>query len=217
MKVLFLLLAIAVSAAAWGGEQSISRVLGSIDIGANQSAGKLSSVNGAIEVGAHSTVASMDTVNGHLRLGAGSSADSMSTVNGGVTLETQAHVKGAVTTVNGSLLLAAGVEVGGALSNVNGDVTVDGAHVIGELRTESGSIETRHGARLDGGIHVGSNRNNWGFFGRSTPRIVIGPGTLVGPLTFEREVTLYISDRAVVNGKIEGAQAMRFSGDTPPN
>ena len=198
MKVLFLLLAIAVSAAAWGGEQSISRVLGSIDIGANQSAGKLSSVNGAIEVGAHSTVASMDTVNGHLRLGAGSSADSMSTVNG-------------------SLLLAAGVEVGGALSNVNGDVTVDGAHVIGELRTESGSIETRHGARLDGGIHVGSNRNNWGFFGRSTPRIVIGPGTLVGPLTFEREVTLYISDRAVVNGKIEGAQAMRFSGDTPPN
>ena len=217
MKVLLLMIALGFCAPVSGAEQSVSRVLGSIDIGANQSAGNLSSVNGAIEVGSNSTVAGIDTVNGHLRRGAGSSADSMTTVNGSVTLDADAKVKGAVSTVNGSLLLAPGVEVGGALSNVKGDVTVDGAHVVGELRTESGSVETRHGARLDAGIHVGNNRHNWGLFGRSTPRIVIGPDTVVGPLTFERKVTLYISDRALVNGKIEGAQAVRFSGEKPPN
>ncbi len=217
MKATFLLLAIAFSMPAWGSGAPVSKVLRSIDVGANQIAGKLSSVNGGIEVGAHSNVEEMDTVNGHLRLGADSTATSMSTVNGSVTLDAGAKVKGAVATANGSLTLATGAEVGGTLTNVNGDVMIDGAHVVGMLETQSGSIETRHGARLDGGLEVGKNDNNWQLFGHSEPRIVIGPGTVVGgALTFKRKVTLYISDTATVSGAIVGAVAVRYSGEAAP-
>lgn len=217
MKAIFLLLAIAFSMPASSAAASVSKVLGSIDISANQTAGTLSSVNGGIDVGAHSTVEGMDTVNGHLRLGEGSTATSMTTVNGSVTLDAGAKVKGAVETVNGSLTLGPGAEVGGTLGNVNGDVTIDGAHVVGLLKTESGSIETRHGARLDSGLAVGKNEHNWGLAGHSTPRIVIGPDTVVGgALKFERKVNLYISDRAIVKGAIEGAAPVRYSGETAP-
>ena len=217
-KAMFLTLAIAVSMPATGADTSVSKVLGSIDIGANQTAGTLSTVNGGIDVGAHSTVEAMDTVNGHLHLGASSTAASMTTVNGGVTLDADAKVKGSVDTVNGSLKLGTGAEVGGTVENVNGDVTIDGAHVVGTLKTKTGSIETRHGARLDAGLTVGKDENNWSLMGHSTPRIVIGPGTVVGgPLKFERKVKLYVSDRAVVKGAIEGAEAVRYSGETAPN
>jgi hypothetical protein len=37
-----------------------------------------------------------------------------------------------------------------------------------------------------------------------------------GPLKFERKVNLFVSDRAVVNGPIEGAVAVHYSGDTAP-
>lgn len=209
--------AFAFASPAHGTEGSVSKVLGSIDIGADRTVGKLETVNGGIEVGPRSSAESLETVNGHLRLGAGASADSLTTVNGGITLDANAHVKGAVETVNGSLNLAAGAEVGGTLENVNGDVMIDGAHVVGRLRTQTGSVETRNGARLDAGLLVGKNDNNWGLFGHSTPRIVIGPGTVIGgPLKFERKVDLFISDRAVVKGAIEGATPVRYTGDKPP-
>ena len=47
--------------------------------------------------------------------------------------------------------------------------------------------------------------------------IVIGPGATVnGELRFEREVNLYVSNRASV-GSVTGATAIPFSGDLPPN
>jgi hypothetical protein len=48
------------------------------------------------------------------------------------------------------------------------------------------------------------------------PRIVIGPGAVVeGPLRFEREVRLYVSDKATV-GPVTGATAIAFTGAQPP-
>lgn len=205
----------AVPAAA--AERSVSRVLGSIDIAANDTVGSVSTVNGAIEIGPHASAANVDTVNGHLRLGAGASANSLSTVNGGITLEQDAHVKGGVSTVNGGLHLTSGAEVGGTLSNVNGDVLLIGAHVAGVLSTNTGSIQVMNGTRLDGGIHIERTEHNWGIFGWRTPRVVIGPGAVVaGPLTFDRKVVLYVSDRAVVTGAIAGATPIRYSGNLAP-
>ena len=217
MKAKFLLLALALTSSTAAAEESVSRVLGSIDIEPNRTVANVSTVNGAIEIGAHANVAAVDTVNGHLRLGAGAKADSMSTVNGHVTLETGAQVKGKVTTVNGSMELAPGSEVGAELQNVNGDFTIDAAHVAGRLHTSTGSMTIEHGARIDGGILVDEGHHNWTLFGPGTPRIVIGPGAVIGgPLKFERKVNLFVSDQAVLQGPIEGAVAVRYSGDTAP-
>jgi hypothetical protein len=79
----------------------------------------------------------------------------------------------------------------------------------------TGSLEIGPDARVDGGIHVGrDNSSDSGH--RVTPRIVIGPGSVVkGTLKFERPVELYVSDRASI-GPVEGATAIKFSGDHPP-
>ena len=46
--------------------------------------------------------------------------------------------------------------------------------------------------------------------------VVIGPGAVVqGTLKFEREVKLLVSDRAKI-GVVEGATAIKFSGEHPP-
>lgn len=217
MRRMLLLLALGLASPAMGADQSVSRVLGSIDIAADRTVGDVSTVNGGIEIGPHASVAAVATVNGHLRLGAGATADSMTTVNGSVTLEAAAQVKGTVSTVNGHLELAPGADVGGDLGNVNGDVTINGAHVAGRLRTSTGSIETIHGAHIDGGILVQDGQQNWGLLGWGTPRIVIGPGSVIGgTLRFDRKVKLYISDRAVLTGTIEGAVPTKFSGEKAP-
>jgi len=46
-------------------------------------------------------------------------------------------------------------------------------------------------------------------------RVVIGPGAVVkGTLSFQREVKLYVSDRATI-GPVEGATVNKFSGEHP--
>ena len=73
-------------------------------------------------------------------------------------------------------------------------------------------------ARVDGGILVHKpDSNSWFHFGIDhTPVVTIGPGATVnGTLKFEREVKLYVSDKAHV-GQIVGATPVKFTGDQPP-
>jgi hypothetical protein len=82
----------------------------------------------------------------------------------------------------------------------------------------TGDIELGPNARVDGGIHVEQDTSwfRFWFWPGDTPRVVVGPGSVVGgTLRFERAVKLYVSDRATI-GRIEGATAVRFSGDRPP-
>jgi len=44
---------------------------------------------------------------------------------------------------------------------------------------------------------------------------VNGCSVVGGTLRFERKVNLYVSERATI-GRVEGATAVRFSGDRPP-
>ena len=85
----------------------------------------------------------------------------------------------------------------------------------GGIETVSGDIDIGANSHVEGGILVDAD-HSWFHFGSSRdPRIVIGPHAVVqGALTFKREVTLYVSDSATV-GKIDGAKAIRFSGDKP--
>ena len=214
---LALALGIAGSAHASDGDE-ISSVMGSITVAAGEHRGDLSTVNGSIRVGESATVGHAHTVNGSISLEAHSTAAAARTVNGSVHLEEGAQVNGRVQTVNGSLSLAKGADVTGALTNVNGSIRVNAAHVGGDVETNNGSIEIGPDARVDGGVIVRKDHSDHGDENESRhpPRVIIGPGSVVtGPLKFERTVELYVSDRATI-GSVEGATAIRFSGDHPP-
>jgi DUF4097 and DUF4098 domain-containing protein YvlB len=194
-------------------ESTITKVMGSIEIGAGEHGGDLRTVNGSIHIGADAVVERAHTVNGSITLDPRASANELKTVNGSVELGDAARVQGSVHSVNGRLTLAKGAAVSGDLENVNGRVRVTGAHVAGSIDTATGGIELS-GARIDGGIHV---QKDEGWHSDSTPpRVVVGAGSVVGgTLNFERPVKLYVSDQARI-GPVLGATVIRFSGDTPP-
>ncbi len=194
---------------------SAARVNGSIHVPDGARRSDLSTVNGSIRVGDAATVAVAHTVNGAITLGARSTAASLYSVNGSITLDPGAHVSATVTSVNGALTLRDAAEVAGSLSNVNGVIELTAAQVGGGLQTVNGDVTLRGSSHVRGGILVKKPSGSHNFAG-PVPRIVIGPGaTVVGNLNFEREVKLYVSERASI-GAVTGATPIRFSGEAPP-
>jgi DUF4097 and DUF4098 domain-containing protein YvlB len=197
---------------------SANTINGSVHVPAGQHTGAVGTVNGSVDVAENAVVGTVNTVNGPIDIAAHAGAESVAAVNGPITLGSGAHVAQAVTTVNGAISLNNGAEVGGGITNVNGRIDLSGAHVAGGLRTVGGDIDVTGDSRVEGGILVQKTGGSWfGFFSHPRkPRIVIGPGAVVqGDLRFEREVQLYVSDKATV-GPISGATPIRFSGDKPP-
>jgi DUF4097 and DUF4098 domain-containing protein YvlB len=191
-----------------------STVNGSVHVPPGLHSGSVDTVNGSIDIDDNATVSSAKTVNGGITMGAHATADSIATVNGGVTLADGAHVTSAITAVNGGMDLKNGADVGGRVSNVNGRIVLNGAHVAGGLQTVGGDIDITGSSKVEGGILV-EKTSGWFNFMNRKPRIVIGPGAAVqGELRFERDVQLYISDKASV-GAISGATPIRYAGDNP--
>jgi hypothetical protein len=125
------------------------------------------------------------------------------------------QVSGNVHAVNGGLMLENGADVSGKLSNVNGAIRIAAAHVGGGIETATGTIELGPNAHVEGGIHVGKDNSALQPGSGTRARVVVGPGSVVaGALRFERPVKLYVSDRATI-GPVEGATAIRFSGEQP--
>lgn len=214
--VLSAVLAAGTAFAAGNSDLDIDKVNGSIHVPDNATVGKLSTVNGSIHVGdgAHATGAT--TVNGSIHLGANAMVDALDTVNGGIHVGAGTKIARTIEAVNGSIALATGADVGGKVSNVNGGISLDAAHVGGGIETTSGDIDVGANSRVEGGILVNQD-NSWFHFGVGRdPRIVIGPHAVVkGDMAFKRTVQLYVSDSATVS-KIEGAKAISFTGDKPP-
>src|SRR6266478_6620209 len=202
-------------------DTSISKVMGSIDIAAEQQSGDVSTVNGSIHIGENAVVGRANTVNGSISAERHATAATLVTVNGSIHLKEAVRVTGTVQAVNGAVTVADGADVAGTLSNVNGAIRIAAAHVGGLIDTATGDIEIGPNAHVDGGIHVEKESSSWfhvwfWFWSDDTPRVVVGPGSVVGgTLSFERNVKLYVSDRATI-GPVEGATAVRFSGDHPP-
>ncbi len=201
-------------------DTAIAKVMGSIDIGADQHAGDLSTVNGSIHIGENAVVGEATTVNGGISVERHATVTKLVTVNGSIHLNEGVRVTGTVQAVNGTLTVANGADVAGRLANVNGAIRVAAAHVGGLIDTVTGDIELGPNAHVDGGIHVEKESSSWihffWFWSDDTPRVVVGPGSVVGgTLRFERNVKLYVSDRATI-GPVEGATAVRFSAERPP-
>lgn len=214
---LVLALALSGSAAAHDGDDT-SMVTGSITVGAGEHRGDLKTVNGSIHVGQGAVISNAHTVNGSITLDSQATGAEAKTVNGSVHLEDGARLSGDIATVNGSLSLERGADVTGALANVNGSIHVGAAHVGGDIKTVNGSMDLGPDAHVDGGILVRKNHSDSDDSDtrKEPPRIIVGPGTVVkGTLRFEREVKLYVSDRATI-GPVEGATPIMFSGDHPP-
>jgi DUF4097 and DUF4098 domain-containing protein YvlB len=192
---------------------------GSVHVTAGEHTGAVGTVNGSVNIAENAVVGTVHAVNGPIDLAAHAGAESVTAVNGPITLASGAHVARTVTTVNGAISLKNGAEVGGDITNVNGQIELTGAPVAGGVRTVGGDIDITGDSRVEGGILVQKSGSWFGFGWNShprMPRIFIGPGAVVqGDLRFEREVQLYVSDKATV-GPISGATPIRFSGDKPP-
>jgi DUF4097 and DUF4098 domain-containing protein YvlB len=197
------------------GEGGAQTVNGSIRVPDGEHTKTVTTVNGSIHISPNAVVEDAHTVNGSVAVGEHAGADSVETVNGGISLDPGAHVTRSVSTVNGALHLM-DAEVGGRLSNVNGTIDLKAAHVGGGIHTINGDIDVGSNSRVEGGILVEKPAPSLFNWGNRTPRVVIGPGAVVqGELRFERQVQLYVSDKATI-GTVTGASPIRFTGDRPP-
>jgi DUF4097 and DUF4098 domain-containing protein YvlB len=217
-RLVFVLIFLTVSAAlgvAWAAGET-SKVMGSIDIAAGEHAGDVSTVNGSIHIGDNAVVERAHTVNGSISVEPHASAAELKTVNGSIHLQESVRVSGDVQTVNGKVTLDDGADVTGHLRNVSGLIRVAAAHVGGSIDTVTGGIDLAPSARVDGGIHVQKDSGWSDSVSQTPPRVVVGPGSVVGgTLNFERPVNLYVSDRATI-GAVQGATPVRYSGERPP-
>jgi hypothetical protein len=211
-----LIMVVAMAAGCGKGNDDAVLVDESTRVTATQQNGDVATVNGAISIDDNAKLGTAKTVNGDIYLGAHAMAASLATVNGAITADKGSRVSGEITSVNGTLSLLDDSEVNGSLTNVNGKIVVTNAHVAGGITTVGGDVAVNGLARVDGGIWV--KNLNLGVLpaGDRVPRVVIGPGATVrGEMRFEHKVKLFVSDRATV-GSINGADAVKFSGDTPP-
>ncbi|MDQ2972015.1 MAG: hypothetical protein M3R20_03400 [Pseudomonadota bacterium] len=222
LRLIVLLPLLAFTTACVAGDDNDSggmdRVNGSIQVAAGLAAANASTINGSIKLADGAKVMDASTVNGSITLGERASARSADTVNGSIRLGNGAQVAKGIESVNGGLSLSPGADVAGRATNVNGHISVDGAHIGSGIETVDGDIDIAGNARVDGGILVHKPDSGWFHFGiERTPHVAIGPGATVnGTLKFEREVKLYVSDRAHV-GQIVGATPVKFSGEQPPS
>lgn len=193
----------------------VTDVNGSIHIGANAVVDEVHDINGSIHIDEGATAHSLGTINGSVRVSEGARVtNDVHTVNGSIALQSGSQV-GSVSAVNGTLMVS-GAQINGEVRNVNGVTRIQTSHIAGSVTGVNGGIEIGPDTHVDGGLYVRKNEGGWFMrFSRSPPRVIIGPGAVIsGPLVFEQEVKLYVSDHATV-GPIKGATAIKFSGLRP--
>ena len=193
---------------------SLHKVNGSVRVTAGTAPGDADTVNGNIDIDDSTTVGAATTVNGAIKVGARATASNLHTVNGGIAVGAGTHIAKNIESVNGSISLADGAEVAGPVSNVNGKISLTSAHVGGGITTVAGDVLIYGASHVEGGIHV--EKHSGIQLISTVPHVEIGPGaTVQGELKFDREVRLYVSDKATI-GPVTGATPIPFTGDTAP-
>lgn len=198
-------------------ENEISKVNGSITVDAGEQYGDLDTVNGSIHIGSKARVGKAETVNGGIDAGADAQTGGLETVNGSIRLDDRVTTRGGVSTVNGSIFVNHHGNIGGDVETVNGGIGLVNTDVDGGIETVTGDVTVGIGSHVHGGLHYTKPSHSFIHFGKPrVPRVIIGPNAQVdGPLTFEREVVLYVHATAKT-GAITGAKAIRFDTPTPP-
>jgi DUF4097 and DUF4098 domain-containing protein YvlB len=213
MKITLALTAALIAFVAWaaspasraGDGHTISSVNGSANASPGETYDSVSTVNGDVRIGSGATVNTAHTVNGEIEIEQNARVGEASTVNGGLRIAEDAAIERAASTVNGGIRLAKHARVGGDVSTVSGDIELEGAEVVGSLKTHNGDIELSEGAHVRGGIVVKKSHDLTFGWGNNTPPEVRICATCVvdGELRFERPVKLRVDPGAKV-GKVSG-------------
>lgn len=211
-----LFLALALLASPAFAQQDVSKVNGSITAEAGQTYGELETVNGSIRIGAGATANDVGTVNGSISVEEKATTGSLETVNGSIKLDRNVTVNGGLETVNGSIFVDRGGKVKDGAETVNGAIGLVGTQLGGDIVTVRGNVTVGIDSHVKGGLRVEKSTGMFNLESKKPPRIIIGPNAVVeGPLVFERPVTLYVHKTAKI-GKVTGATAQAFDGDTAP-
>src|ERR1700730_14226265 len=193
----------------------LKKINGSVHVAAGTAPQAAATVNGDNHIDNNAAVTEANTVNGGIQLGSNATASALNTVNGGISVGSNSHVAKDAASVNGSVTLHDGADVLGSVSNVSGKIELSSAHVGGGIKTVAGDIAIHGPSHVDGGILV-EKSTQLIHFGSGVPRVEIGPGaTVQGDMRFQREVKLYVSDKATI-GPVTGATPIPFTGDTAP-
>lgn len=193
---------------------NVTTTNGRIRLDARVTARDVASTNGGVTIGADSRVEQVKTTNGNISLEQGVNAHSVTSTNGSIAIGQNAQIARNIETTNGSITLEREVHVHGHVRTTNGSITLETARVDGRLSTTNGDIEVGANSHIGQGIFIGKSGKNF-FNQHRVPRVVIGPNAVVGgPLIFEREVKLYVSESATI-GPVSGATPIRFSGNRP--
>ena len=216
MKRFLLLLALATCAPLAMATDDISKVNGSIHTDAGASYRDLDTVNGSIHLASGTRARGVETVNGSINAGDNVQARNMETVNGAIRGGRGLVLGGDVETVNGSIFIDHGSRIDGGVETVNGGIGLVGTEVGQNVETVNGDITIGIGSHVKGAVKVNKSSYNLSLTPPRTPRIDIGPRAGVdGPLTFEREVSLYVHATATI-GNVSGASVQRFDTDVAP-
>jgi len=200
-----------------GGQSSVN---GSISIGEGAIIdGSVETVNGTIRIDENVRLKNAETVNGSIRIASGVTAEDVESVNGSIRLGENVKIGGEVSVVNGKISMDKGTTVADDVSNVNGEITLSGTEVGGDLSTVNGDVTLEDSSTLRGDLII-EKPGGWGWNkNKRMPKIIIGPGSKVlGDIELEREVKLFISTTAEVDGVIGEMSmddAVRFTGDRP--
>lgn len=181
-------------------------VNGSIRVGndVTVTSGTFRTVNGSATIGNDTEVPGIATVNGSIRVGSNSRTGPLATVNGGVTLGDGSVVAGSIESVNGVIAVEEGGRVEGSVVAVNGQLRLHSAHITGNVENYNGGMHLSGMTVVEGDLRVVRSQGI-NITMEEIPRVEIGPEvTIMGRLTFERNVQLFIHRGAEV-GDIEGA------------
>lgn len=215
-RCLILIALLASSSLALAKGPDIDKVNGAVRAEAGQEYGDLDTVNGSIRIEREAKVETASTVNGSISVEDGATVNELETVNGGITIGEGVIVSRTAETVNGGIKLGRASRVDGKVSTVNGRISLEAAEIGDGIETVNGHINVGADSTVRGGILVEKPNRGWFSWGKQKkPVVTIGRNAVVeGDLVFKQEVELYVHETARI-GRVEGAEAKRFSGDQP--
>lgn len=177
---------------------SVSSLLGNIDIAEHKHAGDISSVNGNVEISDHASADDISIVNGNLEMESHVTVDRVDIVNGDVSAVSHLTVINDVETVNGNVTLPEQSKIGGIIETVNGDIVATDTVIQDNIETINGDVTLKGHTHVAGDIVYKERDSSWGKMSDDKPTLTIGKNVVLdGNIVLERPVLLDFEDNAL--------------------
>lgn len=174
---------------------SITSLLGDIDVSQGRSVEDITTVNGDISLASYVTAHQLDTTNGDISIANHVEVKHAETTNGDIQAGHHFTSAGGVETVNGEIEIQGNSFVGGKVETVNGDIELFDVEVEGSVLTHNGDISLLEETWVKGDV-VFEQNNNKNSSHRPT-LFVAAQAKIAGRIILEREVKLHIDNPAL--------------------